>query len=79
MVGAADAAVCAAVRCVASQAAARRPSETQKLYVRVWRDEGCRVLCSSRRASQGVMRGLYSVPFWPQPGVTTVWTVLGVL
>ena len=40
MVGAADAAVCAAVRCVASQAAARRPSETQKLYVRCARGAG---------------------------------------
>ena len=40
VVGTADAAVCAAVCCVASLAAARRPSETQKLYVRCARGAG---------------------------------------
>ena len=48
VVGTADAAVCAAVRCMASQAAARRPSETQKTIC---------ALCSRCRRWERAVRG----------------------
>ena len=77
VVGTADAAVCVAVCCVSSRAAARRPSEALKLYVRVWRGEECRVCCSSRRAPSGFVRGLNSALSRPHLGGTNMCVVLG--
>ena len=65
VVGTADAAVCAAVRWAASQAAAGRPSGTQKLYVRRARGAGV----GSSLLGAGCVRGAWEewIRAWVSP------------